>query len=74
MTDALSNVTTSNWSKAVKHVEKVEDAFRKIDFPNEGSEPVVESMVITLGDESDSDECYSGYDDGADSDFDSDEF
>ena len=62
MNEALSNVTAKNWEKAINHVEKVEDSFRKIDFAEEDSVPVVERMVIHLAeDESDSDlsdDCY----------------
>ena len=38
MKEALSNVTPSNWANAMKHTEKVEEAFRKTDFPNQGAD------------------------------------
>ena len=67
MNEALSNVTPSNWAKAIKHVEKVEDAFRKIDFPYKDAEPIVDRFVINLGEEESdselSDDCYSDGDD-----------
>ena len=32
ITNGLKNVTKKNWPKTIEHVQKVEDAFRKVDF------------------------------------------
>lgn len=71
MNEALSNVTSSNWAKAIKHVEKVEDAFRKIDFPNEDAETIVGRVIIDISNEESDSELSEGcYSDGDDVDFD----
>ena len=63
MNDALDHVTPSNWASAIAHVEKVEDAFRKVDFQD--NEPIVEKMVIQVGGEDDSE---SEFEDSGDDD------
>ena len=60
---ALNNVTPANWTAAVKHVIKVEDAFRKVDFGDEKNVPQIDNFVIHVSfDESESSESEPSYD------------
>ena len=44
----LTNVTARDWQCAIRHTEKVEAAFRKVDFIEEEGGPHVEPMIISL--------------------------
>ena len=64
MSNALLNITTDNWKKAVSHVKKVEDAFRKVDF-GDSETPRVDELIIEVRSEdfySDDSDSYSDSD------------
>ena len=48
MHQALNNVSSENWRKAVTHVQEVEAAFRRVDFGEEDGEIEVEQLIIEL--------------------------
>lgn len=55
MEEALENVNAGNWKKAIKHTEKVEAAFREIDFGEDSAEgTVVDSFIIEVSNDDDS--------------------
>ena len=60
ITNALAHVTPDNWRNAIAHAKKVEDAFRKHDFPDPGVTTKVDRMIISLSnsDSSSSDDSY----------------
>ena len=52
---SLENVNAGNWKKAIKHTEKVEAAFREIDFGEDSAEgTVVDSFIIEVSNDDDS--------------------
>lgn len=56
ITKALNDVSAENWCKAIEHTKEVENAFRKIDFGDESTIPVVEQVIIDVtNDEDDTD-------------------
>ena len=69
MEEAMAHVTPNNWKKAVGHVKKVEAAFRKLDFGDEETAPMVDKMFISVtdsDDETSDDELWDDSDDAPD--------